>query len=61
MLAAQQLAAQSLIDADESVVVLSTSTGMKDPGSTASHLFDLAVLAPALTPLGAALPASMCR
>nr|WP_232004225.1 pyridoxal-phosphate dependent enzyme [Mycobacterium gordonae] len=61
VLAAQQLAARSWIGADESVVLLSTSTGLKDPGSTASHLPDLPVLAPTVTALEAALPAGMCR
>ncbi|WP_264960914.1 threonine synthase [Mycobacterium kiyosense] len=61
VLAAQQLAARTWIDADESVVLLSTSTGLKDPGPVASHLPDLPVLEPTLTALEGALPAGICR
>ncbi|MCF1814589.1 MULTISPECIES: threonine synthase [Mycobacterium] len=61
VLAAQQLAERRWIDPDESVVVLSTSTGLKDPGSSASHLPDLPVLEPTLTALEGALPKGMCR
>lgn len=60
VLAAQQLAERSWIDPDESVVLLSTSTGLKDPGSSASHLPDLPVLEPTLTALESALT-DMCR
>lgn len=61
VLAAQQLAARRWVGADESVVLLSTSTGLKDAGSTAGHLPDVPVLAPTLTALEAALPAGMSR
>ncbi|WP_292976607.1 pyridoxal-phosphate dependent enzyme [Mycobacterium sp.] len=61
VLAAQHLAARRWIDPDESVVVLSTSTGLKDPGSTESHLPDLPVLDPTLTALEGALPTRMCQ
>ncbi len=37
-------------------MLLSTSTGLKDPGSSASHLSDLPVLEPTLAALEAALP-----
>ncbi|GLV11749.1 threonine synthase [Mycobacterium intracellulare subsp. chimaera] len=61
VLAAQQLAARRWIDPDESVVVLSTSTGLKDPGSSVSRLPDVPVLEPTLAALEGALPAGMCR
>ncbi|KAA1245097.1 pyridoxal-phosphate dependent enzyme [Mycobacterium simiae] len=61
LLAAQKLAASKWIDPDETVVLLSTSTGLKDPGSSASHLGNVAVLEPTLKALEGALPASMCR
>lgn len=60
VLAAQQLASRRWIDADESVVLLSTSSGLKDPRSTAGNLPELPVLAPTLTALEAALPPGMC-
>lgn len=59
VLAAKQLAERRWLDRDESVVLLSTSTGLKDPNSTATHLPDLPVLEPTLTALAAALPARM--
>lgn len=61
VLAAAQLAAQTWIEANESVVLLSTSTGLKDPGSAASQLPDLPVLEPTLTALEGALPAGIWR
>ncbi|WP_244187686.1 threonine synthase [Mycobacterium gastri] len=61
VLAAAQLAARSWIDADERVVLVSTSTGLKDPGPAASHLPDLPVLEPTLKALEGALPAGMCQ
>lgn len=60
VLAAQQLAERRWIDPDESVVLLSTSTGLKDPGSSAGHLPDLPVLEPTLAALEGALPTGMC-
>lgn len=60
VLAAQQLAARRWIDPDESVVLLSTSTGLKDPGSSVSRLPDLPVLDPVLAALERALPPGMC-
>lgn len=61
VLAAQQLADRMWLDRDESVVLLSTSTGLKDPDSSAGHLPDLPVLQPTLTALEAALPARMWK
>lgn len=59
LLAAHQLADRGWIRDDDSVVVLSTSTGLKDPGATANHVPNLLVLEPSLTALEAALPAGV--
>jgi threonine synthase len=59
LLAAHQLADRGWINDDDSVVVLSTSTGLKDPGATANHLPDPSVLEPSLAALEAALPAGV--
>ncbi|KKC02956.1 threonine synthase [Mycobacterium nebraskense] len=61
VLAAKQLAERSWIDPDERVVLLSTSTGLKDPNASAVHLPDLPVLEPTLAALAAALPARMLQ
>ncbi len=61
VLAARQLAERRWIDPHESVVVLSTSTGLKDSGATGTRLPDLRVLAPTLAALEKALPTGMCR
>lgn len=58
--AAQQLAANRWIHPDEAVVVLTTSTGLKDPGASARNLAKLPVLEPTLAALEDALPAGMC-
>lgn len=59
LLAAHQLADRGWIRDDDSVVVLSTSTGLKDPGATAKRLPDVLVLEPSLRALEAALPAGV--
>ncbi|WP_082964769.1 pyridoxal-phosphate dependent enzyme [Mycobacterium sp. E796] len=59
LLAAHQLADRGWIRDDDTVVVLSTSSGLKDPGATAKHLPNLAVLEPSLAALQAALPAGV--
>lgn len=59
LLAAHQLADRGWINDDDSVVVLSTSSGLKDPGATANHLPSLSVLEPSLAALEAALPAGV--
>lgn len=61
LLAAQQLAASKWIDPDEVVVVVSTSTGLKDAGASARRLSNVPVLEPTLAALEEALPARMCR
>jgi threonine synthase len=59
LLAAHQLADRGWINDDDSVVMISTSAGLKDPGTTANHLPTLSVLEPSLAALEAALPAGV--
>lgn len=57
LLAVRQLAHRGWVNDGDSVVVLSTSTGLKDPKATAEHLPALPVLEPRLAALEAVLPA----
>jgi threonine synthase len=56
LLAVRELADRKWITADQTVVAVSTSTGLKDPASTAQRLGSLSVLEPTLAALEAALP-----
>ncbi|MGC1213287.1 MAG: pyridoxal-phosphate dependent enzyme [Micromonospora sp.] len=50
-----KLRAAGVVDADESVVLLGTSTGLKDVGATAAHLPPVPVVEPTLAALDAAI------
>jgi threonine synthase len=58
VLAVKQLAEQNWIAPDESVVVVSTSTGLKDPNTTGAQLPDARIAEPTLAALKAALPST---
>ena len=55
LLALEKLAKEGVIKPDDKVVALITSTGMRDPETTAKHLPKPPVIAPTMADLRAAL------